>query len=280
MKTVIIRKLLLLMLLFVAGKIIAQPPPFIPLQNIATDAMGNPAKNRKIFIKDIIYQGSIINGKKVWEEAFELTTDNNGIYTYNVGLGTKAPNNPYVRTLDSLDWGHGPFFMNTKIAVSPTIPAAWWIAADNYVDLGTTQMASVPYALFAGNASVTNVTTAITPGEKNTFLVTDSSGNVVWRTPEAAKQYVTNVTNINLNLAISQGASLSISANSISTVDVIIAGVKKGDPIVVTPQGDYPGWMIYGSWVEQDDHVKIRFANFTDEDVVVKGSEYKIVAIK
>lgn len=277
MKNAIGTKLLLAALLLV-GSVIAQPPAGIPVQGVAKDALNNPAKNRTIFVKDAIFQGSI-NGPKVWEEAFEVQSNEDGVYTIVVGMGKKTPSIP-ISDISKIDWGNGPFFINQKIAVAPTIPAAWWIAADNYVDLGTVQIMSAAYALFAGNASVTNVNTSITAGPRNTFLITDSLGNVNWAVPQAAQQFVTNVTNFNLNLAIGTGQNVNIPPLTTSVVTVNLPGVSKGDPILVAPQGDYVQWQIYSAWADAPNIVKIRFANYTDKFVDVKNSDYKIVVIK
>jgi hypothetical protein len=280
MKTALLRQLLVVTLVFMAGTLVAQPPPGLPMQTVAKDPLGNPAKNRKVYIKVEIRQARI-NGTVIWEEAFETTTNEDGVYTIIVGMGTKRSSVPAGMTsIAQIDWGNGPFFFNQKLAVSPSVPAAWWLPADNYVDLGTIQMMSVPFAMYAGNASVTNVTQSLPPGLKNTFLVTDSSGNVTWAPPQAANVNVTNVTNLNLNLAIQSGQTIEILPNTTSTVEIQVAGVQVGDPILVTPQGDYPDWTIYSSWVASAGVVKIRFANFTDTKVDVEGSHYKIVVIK
>lgn len=278
MKTALLRRLLIVPLVFMAGTLIAQPPPALPVQAVAKDPLGNPAKNRKVFVR-VEIRHARIDGRAVWVEAFESTTNGDGIYTYIVGMGSKISSIPAnMQSIAEIDWGNGPYWVNTKLAVSPSIPAAWWLPADNYVDLGTVQMMSVPYAMYAGNASVTNVTTSLPPGEKNTFLVTDTAGNVIWAPPQAANVNVTNITN--LNLAIQTGQNVDIEANLTSVVEVQVAGVQPGDPIIVTPQGDYADWMVYSAWVESAGIVKIRFANFTDDRVSVKGSQYKIVVIK
>ena len=278
MKPAIIKSVLVLSLLCIVGSINAQPPA-IPLQAVAKDPLGNPAKNRKIFVKDMIIQSSI-NGRSVWEEAFEVQSNEDGIYTIMIGQGkiTSSINN--ITSIGKIEWDKGPFFLNLKIAIAPSIPASWWVAADNYIDLGTTQMMSVPYALFAGNASVTNVTSGIPPGPPNTFLVTDSNHVVSWAYPQAANQAVTTVTNFNLNLAVGTGQNVTIQPNTTSVVTVGLPGVKKGDPIIVAPQGDYQNWQIYSAWVSKDDEVSIRFANYTSLVVGIRGSEYKIVVIK
>lgn len=273
------RNLLLILLVFIAGSVIAQPPNSIPITSIALDPMGNVAKNRTIYVKDIIFQGSAINGVKVWEEAHVVTSNNDGIFTIYIGTGTKTATT-LLNNIGEIDWGNGPFFSNYKVAVAPSIPASWWIPADNYVDVGTTQLLSVPYALYAGNASVTNVNTSLQPGPPNTFLITDSLGNVNWQTPQAAQQTVTTITNLNLNLAFGTGVSVKIAPNTTATVVVKVKGVEKGDPILVTPQNDYENWAIYSAWVSASGEVTVRLANFTSDEVTVDGSEYKIVVIK
>lgn len=277
MKFITIRRLLVLPLVFQAGSIIAQPPPGINFQAVAKDPLNNPAKNRAVYIKDMIIQTSPVGGTIVWEETHVTQANEDGIFTILIGQGTKAPS-VLIPHIGKIDWAHGPFFLNTKVAVAPSIPATWWVAADNYIDAGTTQIQSVPYALFAGNASVTNVNTSITAGPPNTFLITDSLGNVNWQTPQAANQAVTTI--INLKLNVIQGQNVNIMPNTTGVVAVNVPGVRKGDPIIVTPQDDYRDWAIYSSWVSADDTVKIRFANYTSSPVAVLGSQYKIVVIK
>lgn len=274
------RNLLLMLPVFIAGSVIAQPPPSIAVTSTAMDPMGNVAKNRTIYVKDIIYQNSAIGGTAVWSESHVVTSNADGIFTIYVGAGTKASLPTNYQSIGDIDWGKGPFFINYKVAVAPSIPASWWIPADNYVDIGTTQMLSVPYALFAGNASVTNVNTSLQPGPINTFLITDSLGNVNWQTPQAAQQTVTTITNFNLNLVYGPGISVIIAPNTTAIVDIEVKGVEKGDPILVTPQNDYQDWAIYSAWVSRAGFVSVRLANYTDKDVEVKGSEYKIVVIK
>lgn len=278
MKHLLVRSLVVACLVFIAGEIIAQPPPAMNYQLVAKDPLGNVAKNRKIYTK-IIIRTAPVGGVIVWEESHVNTSSDDGVFTVVIGRGTKSATTTLL-DIGQIDWGNGPFYINTKVAVEPSVPAAWWVAADNYLDMGTTQMLSVPYALFAGNATVTNVNTSIQPGPPNTFLITDSLGNVNWQTPQAANQTVTTITNFNLNLNVVGGANVSIPANTTAIVTVTVPGVRKGDPIIVTPQDDYLNWAVYSAWVAGDDIVRIRFANFTDLPVAVLGSQYKIVAIK
>jgi hypothetical protein len=277
----LLKSLLLVCLVFIAGTTIAQPPPAWNQQAVAKDSYNNVAKNRKVFIKVAIYQQAAVNGITVWEEAFEAVTDADGVFSIIVGRGTVIGGlTPRLADVGKIDWANGPFFINMKVAVAPSIPAPWWIPADNYVEVGTSQILSVPYAIYAGNASVTNVNTSIQPGPPNTFLVTDSSGNVNWRTPQAANTTVTTITNFNVSFNVTTGSSVDIDPNTTAVVEVKVEGVRKGDPILVTPQDDYQDWAVYSAWVSTNDFVKVRFANYTADTVKVLGSQYKIVVIK
>ncbi|MES2005685.1 MAG: hypothetical protein V4450_14295 [Bacteroidota bacterium] len=279
MKVLLTRTLVIACLVFSAGLSMAQPPPVMNYQSVAKDPQGNPASNRDVYVKIIIYQTSPIGGVNVWEETHTARSDKDGIFVIYIGKGTKS-STTRATDIGKIDWANGPFFINVKVAVAPSIPAVWWVAADNYIDIGTTQLMSVPYALFAGNASVTNVNTSIQPGPPNTFLITDSLGNVNWRTPEAAQQTVTTITNFNLTLAVIPGQNVTIPPNTTAVVTIVLLGVKKGDPILVTPQDDYLNWQVYSAWVSADDIVKVRFANYTDLPVAILGSQYKVVVIK
>lgn len=280
MKNTTIKLGILLLLVFLTESLVAQPPPFWFLQSVAKDNQGNPARNRTIHLRIAIYQARPVGGVLVYEEAQQVQSDNDGVFGYTMGRGIRSTNPALKDSLNQIDWGNGPYFVNTKIAIAPSIPAPWWIAANNFVDIGTSQIMSVPYALYAGNASVTNVNTSINPGPPNTFLTTDSLGNVNWTTPQAAQVNVTQVTNFNLTLSVTTGQNARISANTATVVNVPIPNAKQGDPILITALDDYKDWTVYGAWCKNDGVVSIRFANFTAQPVDVLGSQYKIVIVK
>lgn len=274
-----ILKLSIFLLLITEG-LFAQPPGAFYLQGVAKDNQGNPARNRTIHYQISIYQARPLGGPLVYQESHVVQSNNDGVYEVVVGRGIKNTTPPLRDSLSLIDWGNGPYFMNQKIAVAPSIPAPWWIAANNYVDLGTQQILSAVYALYAGNASVQNVTTNIPAGPPNTFLTTDSLGNVNWTSPQAAQVNVTQVTNVNLSLSITTGQNARIPANTTTIVTIPVPGVKPGDPIFVAPQNDYRDWAVYAAWCSTDGVVSVRFANFTALPVDVLGSQYKVVIIK
>lgn len=280
MKNTTIKLGILLLLVFLTESLVAQPPPLWFIQNVAKDNQGNPARNRTIHLRLGIYQGSITGGTLVFEESQQIQSDNDGVYGYTMGKGIISTAPGLKDALDKIEWGKGPYFINTKIAIAPSIPAPWWIPANNYIDLGTFQIMSVPYALYAGNASVTNVSTNIEPGDKNTYLITDSSGKVSWATPQATQASITQVTNITSNTTSALGADAEIGPNTSTVITLKVERAKKGDAILITALEDYVDWTVYSAWCAEDGEVKIRFGNFTAKQVNVRGSQYKIVIVK
>lgn len=280
MKNTSIKLSILFLLVFLTESLIAQPPPFWFLQSVAKDNQGNPARNRTIHIRSAIYQGRPVGGTLVFEESHQVQSDNDGVFGYTMGRGIRSTNPALKDSLNKIDWGNGPYFINTKIAISPSIPAPWWIPANNYVEIGTSQIMSVPYALYAGNASVTNVNTNIAAGPPNTFLTTDSLGNVNWTSPQAAQVNVTQVSNFNLNLNVIAGQNARIAPNTSTVIEIDVPNAKVGDPILITALDDYQNWTVYGAWCKVDGKVNVRFANFTAQPVDVIGSLYKIVLVK
>lgn len=280
MKSTILKLSIFLLVVILTETVFSQPPGAFYLQGVAKDNQGNPARNRTIHYQISIYQSRPIGGILVYQESHRVQSNNDGVYEVVVGRGIRNTNPPLKDTLTAIDWANGPYFMNQRIAIAPSIPAPWWIPANNFVDLGTQQILSAVYAIYAGNASVTNVNTSIPPGPPNTFLTTDSLGNVNWTTPQAAQVSVTQVTNVNLSLSITTGQNARIPPNTTTIVTVPVPGVRKGDPILVTPQDDYKEWSIYTAWCSNDGVVSVRFANFTALPVDVLGSQYKIIVIK
>ena len=126
---------------------VSQAPDGIQFQALATDANGHPAAGRVIYVKNAII-AKTATGTIVYAETFKVTASSAGIFTIVLGKGTYASG---VSSISNIDWSNGPFFLNLKIAVEPTIPTASWNVNNEYVDMGTSQFWSVPYALYAGN---------------------------------------------------------------------------------------------------------------------------------
>jgi hypothetical protein len=128
---------------------ISQTSEGILFQAVATDLDGNPAKSRSIYIKDAIIKNSV-NGEVLYVETFQLTTSPTGIFTIVIGKGIQ---NSGVSSIGKIDWSNASFFLNIKIAIVPKLRTASWDPNNNYVDMGTSQFWTVPFAMYAQNVT-------------------------------------------------------------------------------------------------------------------------------
>ena len=87
------------------------------------------------------------NGNLEWEETHSTTTDQFGLFNVVIGQGTNTTNGA-IASFDDMDWGSADHYL--KIEMDAT-------GGTNYAMIGTTQMMSVPYALYA-KSSGSNVT--------------------------------------------------------------------------------------------------------------------------
>ncbi len=113
----------------------------INYQGAATDVNGDELTNQNISIRASVLSTSA-NGNLEWEETHSATTDQFGLFNVVIGQGTNTTNGA-TATFDDMDWGSGNHFL--KIEMDAT-------GGTNYAMIGTTQMMSVPYALYAKSA--------------------------------------------------------------------------------------------------------------------------------
>ena len=142
--------LLSIVLLFQTVSLSAQTPGTgIFFQAVARDNFSNPAKDRKIYVQSSIVQGTA-TGAVVLSEVHETTTDGTGVFSISIGQGTRSGG--LVANLTAVPWANGPFYLNLKIAITPTAPIPNWDYTKDWIDLGTTPFGTVPYALYSGSS--------------------------------------------------------------------------------------------------------------------------------
>jgi hypothetical protein len=128
---------------------VANVPDGILFQAIATDPLGNAAGGRTIYIKNSILQGSP-TGTNVYSETFKVTSSSTGVFTIVIGKGQYVSG---VTSIQNLDWTAGPYFLTIKVAVAPSITIPNWDPNQQYVDMGTSQFWTVPFAMYASKVA-------------------------------------------------------------------------------------------------------------------------------
>ena len=114
--------------------VMAQAPEKFSYQAVVRDASGNLVCNGQVGVRVSILKNSA-DGVSVYCETHQLTTNANGLLTMEIGGG-----NVVGGVFSTIDWGNGPYFVKTETDVT---------GGSNYTLMGTQQLLSVPYALYA-----------------------------------------------------------------------------------------------------------------------------------
>ena len=146
-----------LMAITVSFTIFAQAPNAFNYQGVARDLTGNPILNRNIGIRVSILQGTI-TGNEAYKELHLISTSNTGLFNIQIGGGT-----PVSGSIGSINWGEGSFFLKIEMDEN---------GGSSYKLIGTNQMLSVPYALYAEKSGESS------PWSKNNNNIYFDDGNV------------------------------------------------------------------------------------------------------
>ena len=158
------------LLLFSIVSFAQAPPEGINYQAVARNNSGKPISNANLkiqfSIRDLSPTGTII-----FQEIHNGSTNVYGLFTLVIGNGILVSNDSF----SAINWGSGNKYLEVEIDT---------ITGTNYISMGTTQMTSVPYALYAkrsGTPGITGVTGAIgisgNTGETGATGVTGSIGD-------------------------------------------------------------------------------------------------------
>ena len=115
----------------------AQAPEKMSYQAVVRNATGQLIQNQNVGIKASILQNSG-TGTVVYSETLSGTTNANGLVSLAIGSGTVLSG-----TFASIDWSTGNYYLKTE--TDPT-------GGTNYTIAGTSQLLSVPYAMYAKSA--------------------------------------------------------------------------------------------------------------------------------
>jgi hypothetical protein len=234
--TKVLLTLLVLIVLGSLNAVMAQAPQAIPYQGVARNASGNILSNQNIglrlSIRDLTAAGAV-----VYSETHTTVTTNLGLFNLNIGSGT-----PIVGTLAGVNWGVGAKFI--KVEMDPT-------GGITYIDMGTTQLNSVPYALFAGQSGSTangtlNFVSKWTPNGTtlgNSVLFDDGT-NVGLSTPAPAYKF-----------DVLHGGATGIRSKSSASFSVVDIDATSGDAALRFQKAGVNQWNIRNR--PADDYLEI-----------------------
>jgi len=126
----------LLFFVFFTLNLLAQAPQKISYQAVVRNSSNALVTSKDVGVRISILQGSA-SGTEVYKEIYNPNpqTNANGLVSFEIGSGI-----PITGTFSSINWANGPFFLKTEIDPN---------GGTSYSITGTSQLLSVPYAIYA-----------------------------------------------------------------------------------------------------------------------------------
>lgn len=134
---------LLFLFVFISSISLAQNG--INYQGAATDSDGAKLANQNISLRTSVLQGGV-DGTTSYSETHNTTTDPFGLFNVVIGQGEVVSG-----AFDSISWGADAHFLKVELDAT---------GGSDYSLVSTTQMMSVPYALYAENAGLDSAAVA------------------------------------------------------------------------------------------------------------------------
>ncbi len=243
------RKLLVVFITLISFAAFAQAPQSFNYQSVVRNASGalvsNQAVKLRLSITDAASGGNIL-----YRESHSLTTNQFGLVTAAVGEGTVL-NGSFA----SINWGAGSRYL--QVEVDPT-------GGNTFADMGTAQLLSVPYALYAetsGNSAVGPTGAVGATGPTGAQGVTGATG-ATGTSGQAGDRYTTtSSTSISisngaktltvgtgLSYAVGQTVIIANSATNVMTGTVTAynstTGVMNVNVTATTGSGTFTSWTV------------------------------------
>jgi hypothetical protein len=142
-------------------------PPGIPYQAIARNANGTPYVNANLTVRFSLHEQTA-TGTVSYAETKSLQTNDLGLFSTTFGSGT-----PVTGTFASINWAQTSKFLQVEI----NLGSVW-------VDMGTQQLMSVPYALFSAVSNSSNQLAF------SNFQVFSIPGSYNWTVPSGVSKVI------------------------------------------------------------------------------------------
>lgn len=172
--------------LFMSTGANAQAPDGINYQAVIRNLSGTLVANSTIAIRIQVKQTSA-SGTIVFQERHSVTTSAQGVVNLVIGQGTLLGGN-----FSTINWANGPYYASLGVSFTN---------GTNYLDYGSQQLMSVPYALYAKNAGnqlnqwrYGNTSPVAALGTLGDFYLNMTDGNVYYKSNPTTWLLTGNIT--------------------------------------------------------------------------------------
>ena len=192
----------IVILLFLTLSLNAQAPQGFNYQATVRNSAGELIIKSNVYFKFNVFQGSQ-TAVPVFTETHYVPTDDLGQVTLVIGEGTAN-----TGVFSEIDWSLGSYFLGIELSIND---------ANNYKAMGTTQLLSVPYALYAANSGNA---TATTPSLETVLAQNNSANNQQIKELQDPTEAQDAVTKFYLDNLIENNVSMRLSQWNISKINI------------------------------------------------------------
>ena len=217
------KALVIILSLLITLEIYAQAPKSFNYQGVARTSSGAPLVNKNISVRISILTNNT-TGAGEYVEKHSVYTNLNGLFSFQVGSGTVISG-----IFNSIKWGIGLKFIKNEIDIN---------GGSSYIELSTTQLLSVPFALVCDEIALNPLDNIINPLLLSKEYIYDVSGEItnfhylcnINNLPDDAVQ-VLNYQVFKGNVLFKRYSTILIQDNG--KFDVKIENVRPGDILTI-----------------------------------------------
>jgi hypothetical protein len=198
------RKLLTFIFLMFAISTLAQVPQGFNYQAVIRNSSGDLIQDQNVSVRISILQGNA-TGSSAYTETHSEQTNTFGLIDLIIGQGQSSDN------FTTVDWSNNPYYLKIELDVT---------GSTDYVEFGTSQLLSVPYAMYAGNAENSDDADADPTNELQVLSISNDTiylaqGSFV-KLPTASVPQQFSVSEFGDTLYLSNGNSIVIPGLSVN----------------------------------------------------------------
>ena len=132
------KKIILIFFLISTSQLFGQAPEAFKYQSILRDVNGAEISNTTVGLRISVHNATP-NGIIVYQENHQTATNQYGLFSLSIGRGI-----PLIGVFENIDWANNSKYIEIEADLT---------GGTNYISYGASELLSVPYALFAQNAT-------------------------------------------------------------------------------------------------------------------------------
>jgi uncharacterized protein (TIGR02145 family) len=174
----------------------------IPYQGAAVGPQNRVLKNKTVQLRLSILDSSA-TGNVVYQETHSVTTDSKGLFSVSIGGGT-----PVVGSFSQIAWAAGAKFLQTEMDTA---------LSGVFLTLGSTELKSVPYALYAQSAQQANSAQTALRSDSSNYATTSQTATTAQSAINAQTAVRSDSSNFANSASTAQTATTAQSSISAQT---------------------------------------------------------------